>query len=44
MQTKYAGYMGKVMMVDLSTETVSEYPWSCISAARSWPPGSSATI
>ena len=28
MQTKYAGYMGKVMMVDLSTETVSEYPWS----------------
>ena len=28
MQTKYAGYMGKVMLVDLSTETVSEYPWS----------------
>ena len=28
MQTKYAGYMGKVMMVDLTTETVSEYPWS----------------
>ena len=25
METKYAGYMGKVMMVDLSTETVSEY-------------------
>ena len=28
MLTKYAGYMGKVMMVDLTTETVSEYPWS----------------
>jgi aldehyde:ferredoxin oxidoreductase len=28
MQTKYAGYMGKVMMVDLSTETVSESPWT----------------
>ena len=28
MKTKYAGYMGKVMLVDLSTETVSEYPWS----------------
>ena len=28
METKYAGYMGKVMMVDLTTETVSEYPWS----------------
>ena len=27
MNTKYAGYMGKVMMVDLTTETVSEYPW-----------------
>jgi len=27
MSSKYAGYMGKVMMVDLSTETVSEYPW-----------------
>ena len=25
-QTKYAGYMGKVMMADLSTETVSESP------------------
>ena len=28
MASKYAGYMGKVMMVDLTTETVSEYPWS----------------
>ena len=28
MASKYAGYMGKVIMVDLSTETVSEYPWS----------------
>ena len=28
MNSKYAGYMGKVMMVDLSTETVTEYPWT----------------
>ena len=28
MGSKYAGYMGKVMAVDLSTETVTEYPWS----------------
>ena len=28
METKYAGYMGKVMAVDLTTETVEEYPWS----------------
>ncbi len=28
MESKYAGYMGKVMMVDLTTETVTEYPWS----------------
>jgi len=28
MKTKYAGYMGNVMMVDLTSETVSEYPWS----------------
>ena len=28
MASKYAGYMGKVIMVDLSTETVTEYPWS----------------
>ena len=28
MASKYAGYMGKVILVDLTTETVSEYPWS----------------
>ena len=28
MSSKYAGYMGKVMLIDLSTETASEYPWS----------------
>ena len=28
MSSKYAGYMGKVIMVDLTTETVTEYPWS----------------
>lgn len=28
MASKYAGYMGKVVMVDLTTETVSEYPWT----------------
>ena len=28
MQSKYAGCMGKVMLVDLTTETVTEYPWS----------------
>ena len=28
MQSKYAGYMGKVMLVDLTAETVAEYPWS----------------
>ena len=28
MATKYAGYMGKVMLVDLSTERVTEYPWN----------------
>ena len=28
MASKYAGYMGKVILVDLSTETVTEYPWS----------------
>ena len=26
--TKYSGYMGKVLMVDLSKSLVSEYPWS----------------
>ena len=28
MNSKYAGYMGKIMLVDLTTETVTEYPWS----------------
>ena len=28
MESKYAGYMGKVMLVNLTTETVTEYPWS----------------
>ena len=28
MRSKYAGYMGKVMLVDLTTETVTEYPWT----------------
>ena len=28
MESKYAGYMGKVMLVDLTTETVAEYPWT----------------
>ena len=28
MSSKYAGYMGKVMLVDLTTETMAEYPWS----------------
>ena len=28
MTSKYAGYMGRVMMVDLTTETVTEYPWT----------------
>ena len=28
MGSKYSGYMGEVMTVDLTTETVSEYPWS----------------
>ncbi len=28
MPSNYAGYMGKVIAVDLTTETVSEYPWS----------------
>ena len=26
--TKYSGYMGKVLMVDLSKSRISEYPWS----------------
>lgn len=28
MASKYAGYMGKVILIDLTTETVREYPWS----------------
>ena len=28
MVSKYAGYMGKVMMIDLTSEAVTEYPWS----------------
>ena len=28
MATSYGGYMGKVVTVDLTTQTVSEYPWS----------------
>ena len=28
MESKYAGYMGKVMLVDLTAETATEYPWN----------------
>ena len=28
MASKNAGYMGKVILIDLTTETISEYPWS----------------
>ena len=28
MATKYGGYMGKVLMLDLTTGQTSEYPWS----------------
>ncbi len=28
MATAYSGYMGKVMLVDLSTQSVGEYPWT----------------
>lgn len=28
MASKYAGYMGKVVEIDLTTQCVSEYPWS----------------
>ena len=28
MASKYAGYMGKVILIDLTTQTVREYPWS----------------
>ena len=26
--SRYSGYMGKVMLLDLSTQTAEEYPWS----------------
>ena len=28
MSTSYGGYMGKVMLLDLTTQTATEYPWS----------------
>lgn len=28
MATKFSGYMGKVMMIDLTTQEITEYPWS----------------
>ena len=28
MSSKYGGYMGKIMEIDLTTETVCEYPWN----------------
>ena len=28
MSTKYGGYMGKVMLIDLTSGHISEYPWS----------------
>ena len=28
MATNYGGYMGKVMLIDLSTGQTQEYPWS----------------
>ncbi|MDF2530657.1 MAG: Tungsten-containing aldehyde:ferredoxin oxidoreductase [Clostridia bacterium] len=28
MESKYGGYMGKVMMIDLTTQQTKEYPWS----------------
>jgi len=28
MSTKYGGYMGKVIRIDLTTRKVSEYPWT----------------
>ena len=28
MATNYGGYMGKVMLIDLSTGQIQEYPWS----------------
>ena len=26
--TNYCGYMGKVLLLDLTTRTAEEYPWS----------------
>lgn len=34
MASKYAGYTGKVMLVDLSSETAREYPWTDDDRAR----------
>ena len=28
MQSKYTGYMGRVIQIDLATKKISEYPWS----------------
>ena len=28
MKSKYGGYMGKVITLDLSTKQISEYPWT----------------
>ena len=28
MESKFGGYMGKVMLIDLTTETAEEYPWT----------------
>jgi len=28
LDTKYGGYMGKVLKIDLTTEKISEYPWT----------------
>ena len=44
MKSKYSGYMGKIMEVDLTTETVREYPWSdaqreLLTRAKKWKMG-----
>ena len=28
MASKFGGYAGKVIQIDLTTETVKEYPWT----------------
>ena len=28
MATKYGGYMGRILQIDLTTETVKEYPFT----------------